>query len=411
MPQEITHATLDNGLTLIVQPMSHVQSAAFAILTPAGTIYEQPERNGTAAALTDLIMRGAGDRDSQQLIGTLDSLGVQAHEHTGWNFLSFTGATIASRIDSALELYGDVLLRPRLPQDQFSAVMSGIEQNLMALEDEPQRKVFIELRKRVYDSPWSRPSDGSLEELANISYDDICHHFTHNVRPNGTLIGIAGNVDPDNMLAVVERTFGSWKRQPAPEIISQPPQLHGEFLAHPSAQTHIGLAFPAVPYGDPEYYAASAAVSVLSGGSSSRLFTEVREKRGLCYSVDASLSSLKKSGHVLAYAGTTTERAQETLDVMLEVIHGLGRDISEAELARCKARDKSSLVMQQESTPSRASAIARDWFYLERVQSLQEIRQKIDALQVEDLVTYLERHPAEPLAGFCVGERSLNFHH
>ncbi|MCA9080788.1 MAG: insulinase family protein [Planctomycetaceae bacterium] len=411
MPQAISHFTFDNGLTLLVEPMPHVQSAAFAILTPAGTIYEPPNRNGTAAALTDLIMRGAGERDSQELIGTLDALGVQAHEHTGWNFISFSGATIASNLVPALELYGDVLQRPRLPEHQFLAVMSGVEQNLLAIEDEPQRQVFIELRKRLYESPWNRPSDGTLQEVEVISYGDIREQFERSVRPNGTLIGIAGNVDPLEVRDAVERIFGSWPRGAEPVVQPSPSPWKDEFLVHPSTQTHIGLAYPAVPYGDAQYFAASAATSVLSGGSSSRLFTEVREKRGLCYSVDANLSSLKDKGHVLAYAGTTTDRAQETLDVMLQVIRDLGENITDEELSRCKARDKSALVMQQESTPARASSIARDWFYLGRVQTLEEIRGKIDGLQVRDLLDYLDGHPPEPITGFCVGERALDFRH
>lgn len=409
MPQAISHFVLDNGLTVIVEQMPHVQSAAFSILTPAGSIYEPDGANGTAAALTDFMLRGAGERDSRELIGALDSLGVQAHEHPGWNFISLTGATLSSRIEPALELYGDILLRPQLPDDQFEAVLSGIEQALLTMEDEPQRQVFVELRKRVYDSPWGRPPEGSLEELDNIDVAGIREHFERHVRPNGTLIGIAGNVDPDHMRQVVQRIFGGWQQRPEPVVARHAPILADEFGHHASTQTHIGLAYPAVPYSHPDYYAAWAAVGVLSGGSSARLFTEVREKRGLCYSVDASLNSLMTEGHVLAYAGTTTERAQETLDVMLEVIRGLGDGIEPDELARCKARAKSSLVMQQESTPSRAGAIARDWFYLQRVQTLDEVRDRIDGLTIESVLDYVTRFPAQPIRGYCVGEKPLKF--
>src|SRR5690606_25044640 len=115
-----------------------------------------------------------------------------------------------------------------------------------------------------------------------------------------------------------------------------------------SNQTHIGLAYDAVPYRDDNYYAAWAAVSVLSGGSSSGLFTEVRERRGLCYSVYATLISLLEEGRVLAYAGTTPERAQETLNVTIDVIRKLADGIEQNELDRCKAGAKSALIMQQE---------------------------------------------------------------
>src|SRR5690606_38584921 len=135
-------------------------------------------------------------------------------------------------------------------------------------------------------------------------------------------------------------------------------------------------------------------VSVLSGGMSARLFTEVREKRGLCYSVSASLTSLKHEARVLCYAGTTNERAQETLDVTIRELVRLGDGIEPEELARCQARAKSSLIMQQESTMSRASAVARDWYHLGRVTTLDEVRGHIDALTVDTVLDYVRAKPA-----------------
>lgn len=405
----ITHFTLDNGLTVLIEPHPRAQSAALAILTPAGSIYEEAGCNGTAAALADWMLRGAGARDSRELIGALDALGVEAHESAGWNFLSLTAATLAENLIPALELYGDVLLRPRLPEDQLEAVLGGIEQNLLAMEDEPQRRVFVELRRRVFDDPWGRSSDGSLADLERITPAIVHTHYERNVRPNGTLIGISGRVDPQEAREAIERILGRWEVRPVPEIHSRPPQETDEFLEFPAAQTHIGLSYPAVPYGHPDYYSAWAAVDVLSGGSSSRLFTEVREKRGLCYSVDASLTSLLTEGCVMAYAGTTTERAQETLDVMLEVFRSLEQGVAPDELRRCQARAKSTLIMQQESTQSRASAIVRDWFHLGRVLPLEEIRLQLEQLSVEQVVDYARRYPPEPVTGFCVGASPLRF--
>jgi predicted Zn-dependent peptidase len=143
---------------------------------------------------------------------------------------------------------------------------------------------------------------------------------------------------------------------------------------------------------------------------SSRLFTEVREKRGLCYAISASLNSLKDQARVLCYAGTTTERAQETLDVTvreLEILGGTGHEIGEDELERCKARAKSSLVMQQESTISRSSSIARDWFHLGRVETLSEVRDKINALTVETITDYVHQHPARDFTILTIGPQAL----
>jgi predicted Zn-dependent peptidase len=376
-------------------------------MTPAGAIYEPDGANGTAAALCDLMTRGAGARNSRQFSDALDDLGVQRNEGVGWNFLSFSGAMLAEKLPQALPIYADLLRRPLLPEDHFEAVLSGVEQSLLAEEDEPQRKALIELRRRCYDSPWNRPTDGSLDELETISPASIAEFYRAHVRPNGTLIGVAGNVSAAAVRDAVEDAFGDWSPAPEPVLRRQPAPRASHHLQQDSAQTHIGLAYPAVPYGHADYYAAWAAVSVLSGGSSSRLFTEVREKRGLCYSVYATLHTLLTEGRILAYAGTTTERAQETLDVLLAEIRRLPEGVAADELARCKARAKSSLIMQQESTGARASSIARDWFHLQKVNTLEDVHAAVEAVTVEQIVDYACRYPANDVTILTIGAEPL----
>jgi len=405
--QSIQVFEFPNGLTLLVEEMRHVQSASFTIMTPAGVVHEPAGQNGTAAALCDLMTRGAGRLNSRQISSALDNLGVQRSENVGWNFLSFSGATLADNLLQTIPIYADILRRPVLPADQFAAVMSGIEQSLLAEEDEPQRKVLTELRKYCYDSPWNRPTDGSLEELSQISLEGIQAFYDRAVHPNGTLIGVAGNVQAAEVRDAVEAAFGDWQVVQDPPLVRLPGPHLGRHLHHESTQTHLGLAYNSVPYGHADYYAAWAAVNILSGGSSSRLFTEVREKRGLCYSVYATLNSLLSEGRVLAYAGTTSERAQETLEVMLEEMQKLGSGIESAELARCKARAKSSLIMQQESTGSRASALARDWFHLKKINTLADVHAAVDQLTVEQIVDYVCRYPARDFTILSIGEHEL----
>jgi predicted Zn-dependent peptidase len=405
---EIRTVSLPNGLVLLVEPKPDVQSAALSFMVPAGSIYEPHGRAGTASLLSDLITRGAGDRDSRQLVAAFDALGVQRSETVGWNFISFSAATLADNLAPALELYADLVLRPRLPEDQFSAALAGVEQGLLSIEDEPQRKVLIELRRRCYDAPWGLPTEGELADLPNLTHAGVRDHYRRCFHPNGTILGIAGNVDPDRVRDVVERHFGAWSTGEAPAVERGTRGPAVDHIHQESAQTQIGIAYDAVPYGHDDYYAAWAAVGVLSGGSSARLFTEVRERRGLCYSVYATLNSLLTEGRVLAYAGTTVERAQETLDVMLREMARLADGIGQDELDRCKARAKSSLIMQQESTASRAGSIARDWFHLGRVVTLDEVRDKVNALTVEQVLDYSRRHPPRDLTVLTIGPEPLH---
>jgi predicted Zn-dependent peptidase len=387
--------------------MADVQSAAFSLLVPAGSNYDPPGQAGAASILSDWIMRGAGSRDSRQLTNELDNLGLQRNEGVGNSHVSFTGATLAESLPQALRIYADIVQSPHLPVDQFEAARTGVEQSLRAIEDEPRQKVIIELRRRCYESPWGIPSEGTLEGVEKLTPEVVRNHFSRCSSPRDAILGIAGKVDVRKMIGLVEDLFGGWKAKPAPEVVTGPRGPARDHIPHDSTQTQIGIAYDSVAYRDPGYYAAWAAVSVLSGGMSSRLFTEVREKRGLCYSVFAMLNSLRDQGRILCYAGTTVERAQETLDVTLAELIRLGKGIGQDELDRCKARAKSSLIMQQESSSARASSIARDWYHLGRVETLDEVREKIEALTVDALLEHLAEHPAKDFTILTLGPRPL----
>ena len=404
---DIQQTTLDNGLTVIVETMPAVQSAAFSLLIPAGSAYDPKGQNGIANALADWITRGAGSMSSRELLSAFDRLGIQAHESSSLNHLAIGGSALAGNLNAALRLYGDVVKSPQLNEDDFEAVMAGVEQSLLAIEDDPRQKVMFELVRRCFPAPWGQPAEGTLEDLERITPDSVRAQFQRCVRPQGAILGIAGNVTLQSVLPVLNETYRDWTGKNEIALTTGNRGAYRDHISHESTQTHIGVAYPAVPYGADDYYQAWAAVNVLSGGMSSRLFTEVREKRGLCYSVYASLNSSRNEGQVLCYAGTTVERAQETLDVLIRELVRIGEGIEEAELARCKARAKSSLIMAQESTGGRAGSLARNWFYLGRIVTLEEVRAKIEALTVDSVLEYIKSHPAQNFTVLTIGPEPL----
>ncbi len=384
---------LENGLAVIVESLPEVQSTAFSLWIPAGSAYDPPGSNGIASVLCDWMTRGAGDRDNREFLMAVDRLGVQHQEQVSASQMSFGGVCLPEKLAGALQLTGEMLQAPQLLDDEFEPSVASVLHELQGIEDEPRQKVMLELVRRFYPSPWNQPPEGDKADVEALTPAQVRAHFARTVHPQHAILGIAGRITFDEAVAAAKAAFGSWQAELAATLVSGP---RGETVAHlpmESQQTQIGLAFPAVAYRDPDYYAAWAAVSVLSGGMSSRLFTEVREKRGLCYSVYATLSTLKDSGAILCYAGTTNERAQETLDVMLAELVRLQDGITVEELRRSQALAKSALVMQQESSSSRAGAIARDWYHLGRVTSLDEVQQRIATLTPEQVVDYVRRHP------------------
>jgi len=406
--QQIHQYEMANGLTLLIEHMPAVRSAAITLTVPAGTAHEQKGKNGTSALLADLLLRGAGDMDSRELSVAFDNLGVQHSVSPGWFHITLHAATVAERIPEALELIAKVIQEPRLEAEHFEMCQVGREQILRSIEDEPRQKLTVELRRRSYSPPWNRPLEGTLDQLDEISLDTVTDHYRRCCVPQGAILGIAGYVDPVVVRGLCDQLFGGWKGI-APESLTElEPKVHQGHLKHDSTQTHIGIAYPAVPYRDPDYYKAWAAVGILSGGMSSRLFTKVREERGLCYAIGASLNTLRDRARVICYAGTTNDRAQETLDVTLNELINFGDDINEDELQRCKARAKSSLIMQEESTMARAGAMVRDWFHLKRISTLDEVREKVEALTVDQIVDYVNRHSARQFQVLTLGPEPLS---
>jgi len=206
----------------------------------------------------------------------------------------------------------------------------------------------------------------------------------------------------------VGNLFDDWKSQPVPEVTVAPPETGVEHISFESEQTHIVVGFKGCTFSDENYYLNRCAIGVLSDGMSSRLFTEVREKRGLCYTVFASNHSVKDAAGVFCYSGTTTARAQETLDVIVDQLRELGNGVTEAELKRLKIQIRSGLVSQQESCRARANAINSNWFHLGRVRTLDEILENINAMTVDKVNDYLKNHPPANFSLVTLGSEALH---
>jgi predicted Zn-dependent peptidase len=405
--EPILSHTFPNGLVLVAEPMAWLQSAAFTFLLPAGAVYDPSSRSGLSTFACEMSLRGAGSRDSRQLVLDLDNLGVERSESVSTAHVGYSGATLAENLPAALGIFADVIRRPHLPADQLEAGRQVVLQDLRAVEDEPSDKVMIELRQLHYPNPWGRSCQGEWGAIEATTIDDIQSFFDRHFRPNGTILGVAGRIDWESLKELVGELFGDWEPGETPTIVEGEALGGYRHFPYESSQMQIGIAYPSVPYRHPGYFPAWGAVGALSGGMSSRLFTEVRERRGLCYSVYASYHTFRDRGAVLCYAGSSTERAQETLDVTLGELVRLAKGIEESELDRMKARIKNALIMQQESSSARSSSVARDWYHLGRARTLDEIGGLVDALSSQSINAYLAEHPPKDFTIVTVGECAL----
>ncbi|MDX1925524.1 MAG: pitrilysin family protein [Pirellulaceae bacterium] len=407
MNQELLHRQFPNGLVLLGEHMPWLRSAAFTFLLPAGTCYEPSGFDGLAGVTCEMSQRGCGKLDSREFLEELDSLGVDRGSSITTNHTSFSCAMPSKALPRVIELYSDLVRRPHLPEDQLNDARQLGMQDLRALEDEPAHRCFSELKRFRFPIPYGRISQGTREGLAAIEPSHLNAFFQNNYHPSGSILAVAGNFDWDELCKSVERSLGDWSGPVEPQLPPLQPRFGSSHTDHASNQTHLALAYDCAPYESKDYYMARALVGILSDGMSSRLFTEVREKRGLVYSVFATCFSLAAQGCVLCYAGTTTNRAEETLHVLLETIDSLGKGINQDELERLKNRSKSSLVMEQESSAGRSSQIANDWFSLGRVPTRVELCAQIDSLTCDSLLEYFHAHRPKNFSLVTVGSQAL----
>lgn len=379
-----------------------------SLLVPAGSQRDPEGLAGLAGFTAEMVQRGCGQYNSRQFVEQLDRLGAARSASVTNYHTRFSAAVPTDRLRDTLALYRELFLAPLLPASQLEDSRMVAMQELLALEDDLAQKLIKVLRKRLYPDPYGRSTTGTMESVQAIQLENIQNHVKNFYVPDQAILSIAGKIDFNEVQTMVDELFGSWQGTVQQGLTEHPPAEGHHHIEHDSSQTQIGIVFPSVQYSHPDYFLARSAIGVLSDGMSSRLFTEVREKRGLCYTVYAMCHTIKDYGCVLAYAGTTTERAQETLDVMLQEIRRLGEGIHDDELQRLKARIKTGLIMQQESSSSRSISMASDWHLLGRVRTLDELSTLLDEINSNSINDYLASNPPKQFKIVTLGQKALD---
>ncbi|UCD51328.1 MAG: insulinase family protein [Phycisphaerales bacterium] len=409
MAQQTDKHILDNGMILLGEPMAGVESVAFDFMLPAGVAVLPDGVCGAANVASDWIFRGAGSRESRALGDALDGLGLHRADSVGSAHLSIGASLESSNLAEALALYSDVILNPHLTDEQFTPARQLAVEGVVALADEPRQMVMLELRKRFYPSPLGRSTVGQIEELERLTAERTRQIIKTSFNIPQTIFTVAGKYDFEAVCKQIGEAFGGCDGA-VPDGVEIGARA-GQYTHIPNdgAQVHIGMMTETARFPDDDYYNARVATSVLSGGMSARLFTEVREKRGLCYAIGARYHSLKDAAGIMCYAGTAPDKAQETLDVIVAEFKRLAEGMSNEELDRAKVGLESSLIMQSESSGSRAGAIGSDYYMLGRVRSLDEIKERIEATTVESIVDFLKRNPFEDFTVVTIGPQEVRF--
>jgi predicted Zn-dependent peptidase len=379
---------LECGLTVVGQLMPGVQSAGIVFLIGAGAARDQAGSAGLAHLTESMLFRGTERLTNRQLTDRLDELGASRSSGTGIEVASLSSLCLGDRVEDVLDVFIDVARRPAFPQEDLEAVKQLQLQEIGQREDQPGSLCLDSARRMFFgDHPLANDVLGTSESVPDRSLQDLRHFAGRFYGANNVVLGIAGAFDWDQVLAKSESVTSGWETGDSRQVFESPTCNSKVMIENRElAQEHICFTFPGVPSEDSRFHAVSLMSLILGGGMNSRLFSEVREKRGLAYTVGARSDGFQNAGLVRVYAATQPERAAESVSVIRSELSRLEVEpVSQAELDRAKIRLKSRVIMGGESSINRAVAISRDWWFRGRLRTLGEISESIDRVTTGDI--------------------------
>ncbi|MBL8907572.1 MAG: insulinase family protein [Rhizobiales bacterium] len=374
---------LPNGLHVVTHAMPHLETVALGIWVKAGARDELPEENGIAHFLEHLAFKGTKRRNAQQIAEEIESSGGEINASTGMETTTYYARVLKNDWAMALDILADILTESVFDPAELEREREVILQEIAAANDAPDDLVFDLAQAASFGAhPLGRPILGTSALVENVTREGIIAWRDRHYCASRMVVAAAGHIDHDQLEAACTRLLGHLPPGAAPARSRPAFEASHRQAGKPLDQTHVVLSFAAPGYREPEIYALQVLSSLLGGGMSSRLFQEVREKRGLCYSVFSYASAYEDAGQLGIYAATSPGNAKQLIDVTADVMLSAASEVTASEIARARAQLKASLVMNLESASSRADQIARQFLAFGEVPDVSRLVAKIEAVEV-----------------------------
>ncbi len=382
MSVEVTR--LSSGLSVVTDAMPHLQTASLGVWVGSGSRDEHPDEHGISHLLEHMAFKGTTRRTARQIAEEIEAVGGDLNAATGIEATAYYARMLKADVPLALDVLSDILSDPSFDPEELQREQNVIVQEIGASEDTPDDLVFDKLQETAFPGqPVGRSILGRRESVRSFDRKRLAHYLKRNYRAPDMLVVAAGAVDHAAVVGEVEARFASFTgpAAPAPEPARFVGGSHIE--TRDLEQVHVALAMQGLPQRDPNLFSLQVFTSVLGGGMSSRLFQEVREIRGLCYSIYAFHAPYSDIGMFGLYSGTDAADVPELMRVVVDQIDSASETISEAEVNRAKIQMKASLLMALESSGTRAEQLARQMFAWGRPVPLEELVARIEAVTVE----------------------------
>jgi predicted Zn-dependent peptidase len=377
---------LPSGLTVVTERMERVETVSLGAYVATGTRNELPEENGASHFLEHMAFKGTERRTAAQIAEEIEAVGGHINAYTAREQTAFYVKVLKEDTSLAADIIGDILTHSTFEPQEMERERGVILQEIGQAHDTPDDIIFDHFQEAAFPAqPMGRPVLGTEASIRGMARSVLTGYMQRHYSAANVVVAAAGALEHDAVLDLVRRTFADLRADPPPPTL---PGLYqgGEFRENRELdQVHIVLGFPSVAYADDDYYPALLLSTLLGGGMSSRLFQEIRERRGLVYSIYSFAAPYLDSGLFGIYAGTGEAEAQELVPVTLEELRRVQRDVNDTELARARAQVKAGLLMSLESTGSRCEQLARQIQVFGRVIPTAETVARINAVRSEDI--------------------------
>lgn len=387
--------TLSNGFRVVTEHMPGLASASIGIWVGAGARHEAEDQNGIAHFLEHMAFKGTERRTSLQIAEAIEDVGGYINAYTSREVTAYYARVLQADVPLALDVIADILLNPVFDPHEIETERGVILQEIGQSLDTPDDVIFDWLQEKAYPAQaMGRTILGPSERVSAFGRDDLARFVAQNYGPDQMILSAAGAVDHDALCTMAEKLFGHLEARP--QSAAEPAKFHGGEVREVKGleQAHFALAFESPGYRADDIYVAQVYSSVLGGGMSSRLFQEIRENRGLCYTIFAQTGAYADTGMTTIYAGTSGAQLPELANITIDEMRRAAHDISAAEVARARTQMKAGMLMGLESPSSRAERLARMVQIWGRVPDLAETVERIDAVTTGDV-----RQFAENIAG------------
>ena len=380
--------TLSNGFSIVTESMPGLQSASVGVWVNAGGRHERLEQNGIAHFLEHMAFKGTKTRTALQIAEQIEDVGGFINAYTSRENTAYYVRVLQEDVPLGLDVIADILLNPQFNDDDVETERGVILQEIGMTNDTPDDIVFDWLQEVAYpDQALGRTILGPTERVSAFNQDDLRQFVGEHYGPNQMILAAAGGIDHDAIVRQAEELFGHLERLERPSNIIQPARFQGGEVRRNKdlEQVHFALALEGPNYLDPKIYTAQIFASVMGGGVSSRLFQEVREKNGLCYTIFAQAGAYEDTGLTTIYAGTSSEDIEKLANITMDELKRSADDMTAAEVARARAQMKAGLLMGLESPSNRAERLARLLSIWDRIPTIAETVERIDDVTTGDV--------------------------